>query len=108
MLLDATSGTTGIVYNDRAALLSGDAHAPTRCGPQAVLKLYGAEIIETDQLNGMTELRSSHANSPINFPDKYFYADQYNNDANWRAHYESTAPETQQTNGRIIFDADCD
>jgi cysteine synthase B len=37
-----------------------------------------------------------------NFPDKYFYADQYNNEANWRAHYDQSAVELwRQTNGRI-------
>jgi cysteine synthase B len=66
------------------------------------LRAFGAEIVLTDPMEGtdgaIREARRLFAADP----DRYFYADQYNNDANWRAHYETTAPEIlEQTDGRI-------
>ncbi len=105
-LLDASSGNTGIAY----AMLGAAAGYPVKlCVPSNVsverkrlLEVYGAEVVWTSPLEGsdgaIREARRIHAANP----DRYFYADQYNNDANWRAHYESTAVEIlQQTNGRI-------
>ena len=68
-----------------------------------LLHAYGAELVFTDPMDGsdgaIREARK--AMSPPN-PDAYFYPDQYNNDANWRAHYDTTAPEIlAQTDGRI-------
>jgi cysteine synthase B len=67
-----------------------------------ILAGYGATIIYTDPAEGsdgairkVRELAAQH-------PDKYFYADQYSNEANWRAHYQTTANEIwQQTQGRV-------
>jgi cysteine synthase B len=105
-LLDSTSGNTGIAY----AMLGTAAGFPvTLCMPENVslerkriLQAYGANIIYTDPADGSDgailkarELVASH-------PDTYFYADQYSNDANWKAHYHGTANEIwQQTEGRI-------
>ena len=67
-----------------------------------ILKAYGAELVLTPGDEGsdgaIRKVREIYASDP----DRYFYADQYNNDANWRAHYETTAPEIiEQTEGRI-------
>ncbi|MGA2103213.1 MAG: cysteine synthase family protein [Candidatus Sulfotelmatobacter sp.] len=106
ILLDATSGNTGIAY---AMLGAAEGFPVTLCMPENVsrerkqiLHGYGANIIYTDPADGSDgairmarELASKH-------PDQYFYADQYSNDANWKAHYSTTANEIwQQTQGRI-------
>src|SRR6266568_5515879 len=106
ILLDATSGNTGIAY---AMLGTAEGFPVTLCMPENVslerkriLHAYGANIIYTDPADGSDgailkarELVASH-------PDTYFYADQYSNDANWKAHYQGTANEIwQQTEGRI-------
>ncbi|MDQ6664648.1 MAG: cysteine synthase family protein, partial [Acidobacteriota bacterium] len=67
-----------------------------------ILKAYGAEIILTDPGEGsdgaIRRVREIHAEDP----DRYFYPDQYNNPANWQAHFETTGPEIiRQTEGRI-------
>jgi S-sulfo-L-cysteine synthase (O-acetyl-L-serine-dependent) len=106
ILLDATSGNTGIAY---AMLGAAEGFPVTLCMPENVsrerkqiLQGYGANIIYTDPADGSDgairkarALMSEHA-------EKYFYADQYSNDANWKAHYNGTANEIwQQTQGRI-------
>ena len=105
-LLDSTSGNTGIAY---AMLGAAQGFPVTLCVPENVsperkriLQAYGANILYTDPAEGSDgairlarELVASH-------PDLYFYADQYSNDANWRAHYLTTANEIwQQTEGRV-------
>lgn len=106
ILLDATSGNTGIAY----AMIGASAGFPVRlCVPSNVtierkrlLHAYGAELIFTDPLAGSDgAIGEARAQVAAN-PDLYFYPDQYNNDANWRAHYETTGPEIlAQTEGRI-------
>ena len=105
-ILDATSGNTGIAYAmigaargyQVALTLPGNASATRK----RILKLYGAEIIETDQMQGTDGAQIKAKELVAAFPDKYFYPDQYNNEANWQAHYTTTAPEIwSQTNGRI-------
>jgi cysteine synthase B len=69
---------------------------------KSILRAYGVEIIETDQMlstDGAQRIaRELHAAEP----EKYFYPNQYNNDANWLAHYETTANEIwTQTDGRV-------
>jgi len=106
ILLDSTSGNTGIAY----AMLGAALGFPvTLCIPENVsverkriLQAYGANIIFTDPGEGSDgatriahELAEKHS-------DLYFYADQYSNEANWRAHYQTTANEIwQQTEGRV-------
>jgi len=105
-ILDATSGNTGIAY---AMLGAARGYKVTLCLPgnasverKKTLKIFGAEIIETDAMNGTDGAQMTAKKLVAEFPDKYFYADQYNNEANWKAHFETTAPEIwQQTNGRI-------
>src|SRR5271168_2801419 len=105
-LLDATSGNTGIAY---AMLGAAEGFPVTLCMPQNVsaerkriLSAYGAHIIYTDPGDGSDgAIRMARAVA-AQHPDQYFYADQYSNDANWRAHYHGTANEIwQQTEGRI-------
>jgi S-sulfo-L-cysteine synthase (O-acetyl-L-serine-dependent) len=106
MILDATSGNTGIAYamvaaakGYRVKLCVPDNASPER---KLILRALGAELVLTDPLEGtdgaIREARRLYASSP----DQYFYPDQYNNDANWRAHYDTTAPEIiEQTSGRL-------
>src|SRR5690242_19288935 len=90
-IVDATSGNTGIAY---AMIGAARGYPVTVCLPKNasnqrknILRAYGVEIIETDQMlstDGAQRIaRELHAAEP----DKYFYPDQYNNDANWLAHY---------------------
>ncbi|MHB1023597.1 MAG: PLP-dependent cysteine synthase family protein [Acidobacteriaceae bacterium] len=105
-LLDATSGNTGIAY---AMLGAAKGFRVTLCMPsnvsperKKILSAYGAEIVWTDPADGSDgairkarELAAAH-------PDRYYYADQYSNDANWGAHYRTTANEIwQQTEGQV-------
>ena len=106
VILDATSGNTGIAYAMIGAAMD---YRVTLCVPENVtperkriLRAYGAELIFTDPLEGsdgaILAAKALHASNP----GKYFYADQYNNDFNWRAHYDTTGPEIfRQTAGRL-------
>jgi cysteine synthase B len=106
ILLDATSGNTGIAY---AMLGAAEGFPVTLCMPQnvsaerkKVLTVYGAEIIYTDPGEGSDGAIRAARELAATHPDLYFYADQYSNDANWLAHYHGTANEVwQQTEGRI-------
>jgi cysteine synthase B len=105
-ILDATSGNTGIAY---AMIAAARGYKLKLCVPGNVtaerlrtLRAYGADVVVTNPMEGtdgaIREVRRLQAESP----EKYFYADQYNNDANWRAHYETTGAEIlEQTDGRI-------
>lgn len=105
-ILDATSGNTGIAY---AMIAAARGYKVALTLPKnasrerkRILKIYGAEIIETDQMQGTDGAQIRAKELVAEFPDKYFYPDQYNNEANWRAHYETTAPEIwEQTGGKI-------
>jgi cysteine synthase B len=105
-LIDSTSGNTGIAYAMIAATRSYDVllamPANASIERKKILRAYGAKIRLTDPLEGsdgaIREIRRLYRESP----EKYFYPDQYSNDANWRAHYETTALEIyRQTNGGI-------
>jgi cysteine synthase B len=105
-LLDSTSGNTGIAY----AMLGAALNFPvTLCVPENVsperkriLNAYGAEIIYTDPAVGSDGAMLKARELAAADPDKYYYADQYSNDNNWRAHYHGTANEIwQQTEGRV-------
>jgi cysteine synthase B len=106
MLLDATSGNTGIAY---AMLGAAEGFPVTLCMPENVsrerkqiLQGYGANIIYTDPGDGSDGAIRMARQLAASHPDQYFYADQYSNDANWRAHYLGTANEIwQQTQGRL-------
>jgi cysteine synthase B len=105
-LLDATSGNTGIAY----AMLGAALGFPvTLCVPSNVseerkhiLAAYGAEVVWTDPADGSDgAIRKARAVIAAE-PERYFYADQYGNPQNWRAHYRTTANEIwRQTEGQI-------
>jgi cysteine synthase B len=105
-ILDATSGNTGIAY---AMIGAARGYKVAVCLPKnaslerkRILRIYGAEIIETDPLQGTDGAQIRARQLVDQEPEKYFYPDQYNNEANWRAHYETTGPEIwSQTEGRI-------
>jgi cysteine synthase B len=105
-LLDATSGNTGIAY----AMLGAALHFPvTLCMPSNVsperkkyLAAYGAEIVWTNPADGSDGAIRKARELAAAEPDRYFYADQYSNDENWRAHYRTTANEIwEQTEGQV-------
>lgn len=105
-ILDATSGNTGIAYAMIGAARGYHVTLtlPKNAGRERkrILRLYGAEIIETDEMCGTDGAQIVAKELAAKHPDKYFYPDQYNNDANWKAHYETTALEIwRQTNGRV-------
>ena len=106
IILDSTSGNTGIAY---AMIGAARGYQVRLCVPanvtperKKILKAFGAEVVFTDPMQGsdgailrVKEMYAEH-------PDRYFYPDQYNNEFNWRAHYDGTAPEIiEQTAGRI-------
>ena len=97
VILDATSGNTGIAYAMIGAAM--DYHV-TLCVPENVtperkriLRAYGADLIFTNPLEGSDGAIRAAQKMNESDPDKYFYADQYNNDFNWRAHFDTTGPE---------------
>jgi len=105
-LLDATSGNTGISY---AMLGAACGFGVTLCMPgnvsperKRMLSAYGAEVIYTDPGEGSDGAIRRAREMAAEAPDKYLYADQYSNDANWQAHYCSTANEIwRQTRGQL-------
>ena len=105
-LLDASSGNTGIAYAmlGAAAGIGVTICLPANASPErkALLEIYGAEVILTDRMDG-TEGAARRARELAQAePDRYWYADQYANPANPRAHRETTGPELwSQTAGRI-------
>jgi cysteine synthase B len=106
ILLDSTSGNTGIAY---AMIGAAQGFPVTLCMPENVsverkriLHAYGANIIYTDPADGSDGAIRMARELAAKHPDLYYYADQYSNDANWQAHYHGTANEIwQQTEGRI-------
>lgn len=105
-IIDATSGNTGIAY---AMLGAARGYRVTLALPKnaskarkQILKRFGAEIIETDPLEATDGAQRLVRELVAKDPDNYFYPDQYNNEANWKAHYATTANEIWwQTNGRV-------
>jgi cysteine synthase B len=105
-LLDATSGNTGIAYAMLGAALSFPVQL---CMPsnvsverKRILSAYGAEVTFTDPADGSDGAIRMARQVAAEHPEKYFYADQYGNDNNWRAHYNTTANEIwKQTEGTV-------
>jgi cysteine synthase B len=104
-ILDATSGNTGIAYAMLGAALGYRVRlcVPANVTPERLrmLRAFGAEVVLTDPMDGsdgaIREARAIHAREPA-----LFYPDQYNNEANWRAHFDGTAAEIwEQTSGRV-------
>ena len=106
VILDATSGNTGIAY---AMIGAARGYSVTICLPanagverKRMLQVLGAETIETDPMQGSDGAQIVAREMATRDPARYFYPDQYNNDANWLAHYEGTGQEIwEQTEGRI-------
>jgi cysteine synthase B len=105
-ILDATSGNTGIAY---AMIGAAKGYKVKLCVPEnasperkMILRAFGAELVLTSPLEStdgaIREARRLYAEDQ----DTYFYPDQYNNDGNWRAHYDTTGPEIiEQTAGTL-------
>ncbi|MGB7199059.1 MAG: cysteine synthase family protein [Acidobacteriaceae bacterium] len=105
-LLDATSGNTGIAYAMLGAAMGFPVTLvmPSNVSPERkqILAAYGVEIVWTDPANGTDGAICEAREMASNNPETYWYADQYSNDNNWRAHYRTTANEIwQQTEGRV-------
>lgn len=105
-LLDSTSGNMGIAYATFGAALQvpvtltipGNASSERL----AVLRALGAKIILTDPLEGSDGALLAARKLVEEHPKRYYYADQYNNPANWQAHYKTTGPEIlQQSQGAV-------
>lgn len=105
-ILDSTSGNTGIAYAMLGAALGYRVKlfVPANASPErlAILQAYGVSLELTDPLEGsdgaIQEVRELAARAP----DRYFYANQYDNPANWQAHYQTTGVEIwEQTQGQI-------
>jgi cysteine synthase B len=112
IILDATSGNTGIAYAMIGASRGYKVRLclPANASPErkAMLKAFGADLILTDAALGsdgaILRCREVYEENP----DLYFYPDQYNNPANWKAHYETTAVEIlNQTQRRITHFVAC-
>ena len=108
IVLDSTSGNTGIAY---AMICASKGYRVKLCLPsnasrerKQILKAYGAELVLTNPGEGsdgaITVCKSIYQEDP----DAYFYPDQYSNDANWQAHYNSTGPEIIAQTGGAVTD----
>jgi S-sulfo-L-cysteine synthase (O-acetyl-L-serine-dependent) len=106
IILDATSGNTGIAY---AMIGAARGYRVRLCVPanvtperKRILGAYGADIVFTDPMEGSDGAILQAKAMFVAEPDLYFYPDQYNNPGNWLSHYETTAPEIiEQTDGRL-------
>ena len=105
-LLDSTSGNMGISYATFGAALGIPVTlaipASASSERMSILKALGAELILTDPLEGSDGAILKARELAAEQPDLYWYANQYNNPANWEAHYKSTGPEIlSQTDSRV-------
>jgi cysteine synthase B len=106
IILDATSGNTGIAY---AMIGATRGYGVKLCIPENVtperkriLRAYGAELVFTNPLEGSDGAIRHVRRLFESDPERYFYPDQYSNPANWQAHYDTTGPEIMaQTGGRV-------
>ncbi|PYS84712.1 MAG: cysteine synthase [Acidobacteria bacterium] len=106
IILDATSGNTGIAY---AMIGAARGYRVRLCLPgnanverKRILRIYGAELVETDPREGFDAPQKLAQRLAAEEPEKFFYPNQYDNPSNWRAHYDGTAPEIwEQTGGRV-------
>jgi S-sulfo-L-cysteine synthase (O-acetyl-L-serine-dependent) len=105
-LIDATSGNTGIGYAMIGAALGYRITLvmPANASPEriSILRAYGAELVLTDPQEGVDGAIRRVQEMVAAAPERYFYADQYSNPANWEAHYHTTGPEIWgQTRGQV-------
>ncbi|HLB67208.1 MAG TPA: PLP-dependent cysteine synthase family protein [Thermoplasmata archaeon] len=112
VILDATSGNTGIALG---MLGAAEGYQVTLCVPsnlsperRRILRAYGADLVFTPAAEGTDGAQRVAKGLVASDPGKFWYFDQYNNEANWRAHFESTGPEIwDQTRGRITHFVAC-
>ena len=105
-IVDATSGNTGIAY---AMVGAARGYKVKLCLPEnasperkLILRAFGAELVLTSPLEGTDGAIREVRRMVAEHPELYFYPDQYSNDGNWRAHFDTTGPEIiEQTNGRV-------
>ncbi|HSL46510.1 MAG TPA: cysteine synthase family protein [Anaerolineales bacterium] len=105
-LLDSTSGNMGISYATFGAVLGVPVTLAVPASASAerisILRALGAELILTDPTEGSDGAILMARQLAAEHPERYWYANQYNNDANWQAHYKSTGPEILcQTDERV-------
>lgn len=105
-IIDATSGNTGIAYAIIGAALGYEVclAVPANASPERrrILSALGAKVTFTDPLEGTDGAQTFVKKVVSDNPDHYFYPDQYNNPANWQAHYKTTAVEIiRQTRGSL-------
>lgn len=105
-LLDATSGNMGISYATFGAALGIPVTLalPANASPEriAILRALGAELLLTDPLEGTDGAIQLVRRLVAEHPERYYYANQYDNPANWQAHYQTTGPEIWQQSGGSI------
>ena len=106
IITDATSGNTGIAYSMIGAAKGYKVKLflPENASPERklILRAFGAELVLTSPLEGTDGAIRAVRQLVAEHPDEYFYPDQYSNDANWRAHFDTTGPEIiEQTGGRV-------
>jgi cysteine synthase B len=105
-IIDATSGNTGIAYAMIGAALGYRVKlaVPANAGPERkrILSAYGADVMYTDPLEGTDGAQLYVKKLVADHPDEYFYPDQYNNPANWQAHYRTTAIEIYKQSGNAV------
>ena len=105
-IIDATSGNTGIAY---AMVSAARQYKVKLCLPEnasperkLILRAFGAELVLTNPLEGTDGAIREVRRLVAEHPGRYFYPDQYSNESNWRAHFDTTGPEiVEQTSGRI-------
>jgi cysteine synthase B len=105
-IIDASSGNTGIAYALIGAVLGYPVviYLPANANDERknLLRRYGARIVETDPLESSDGAFLAAQKEAAAHPEQYFYPNQYNNDANWQAHYTGTAVEIwEQTAGKV-------
>ncbi len=106
ILIDSTSGNTGIAY---AMIAAASGYRAKLCLPEnasperlAILRAYGADLVLTDAGEGSDGSARVCQTIVERNPEQYFFPDQYNNPANWEAHFATTGPEIlSQTNGEV-------
>jgi len=106
VLIDSSSGNTGIAFAMIGAIKGFEVHLvmPANVSKErkALAHAYGATLIESDPLEGSDGAIRMVRDLVAKQPERYFYANQYNNPANWLAHYEGTGPEIwRQSQGKV-------